>query len=124
MPTAEQAAKFASEWIGSWNRHDLDGILSHYADELRFTSPFIPLLKFNDSGIITSKDELARYFKIGLDAYPELNFKLHNVFGGINTVVLYYESVNNRMAAEVFELNDQGKAVNVFCNYSNQRSDY
>ncbi len=124
MVSAEKAGKFASEWIDSWNRHDIDDILSHYANELRFSSPLVAMLKFNDSGIITSKQELARYFKVGLDAFPDLTFKLHNVFSGNNTVVLYYESVNNRMAAEVFELNDQGKAVNVFCNYSNEPSHY
>lgn len=112
------AKQFAAEWINCWNNHDLNAILAHYADELEFYSPFIPLLKFNDTGVITNKTELRKYFEIGLKSYPELHFKLHDYFVGINTVVLYYTSVNGRMAAEVFELNEAGKAVKVYCNYS------
>jgi len=122
--TIEQAEHFASDWIAAWNSHDLSAIMTHYADEVAFSSPFIPLLKFNDTGIINGKSELSKYFQIGLEAYPELHFKLHNVFAGIDTVVLYYESVNGRMAAEVFQLDGHGKAIRVFCNYTNNKSRY
>lgn len=124
MITTDQAKDFALEWINSWNSHNLNSIMEHYDDKIEFHSPFIPLLKFNDTGIIKSKADLAKYFKIGLDAYPDLRFKLHNVFTGINTVTVYYTSVNKRMAAEVFHLNKQGKATKVFCNYSNAQSLY
>ena len=105
MITAIQAKYFALDWIHSWNSHDLNSIMEHYDTKIDFHSPFIPLLKFNERGIIKSKEELAKYFKIGLDAYPDLRFKLHNVFTGINTVTVYYTSVNKRIAAEVFHLN-------------------
>ena len=124
MITTDTAKEFALEWINSWNSHDLNSIMEHYDDKIEFHSPFIPLLKFNDTGIIKSKADLAKYFKIGLDAYPDLKFILHNVFTGINTVTIYYTSVNKRMAAEVFSLNEQGKATKVFCNYSNDQSVY
>lgn len=124
MIIADAAKKFALEWINSWNSHNLNSIMEHYDDKIEFHSPFIPLLKFNDTGIIKSKADLAKYFKIGLDAYPDLKFKLHNVFTGINTITIYYTSVNNRMAAEVFLLNKQGKATKVFCNYSTDPSIY
>lgn len=124
MITEKQASNFAQDWINSWNSHQLNAIMEHYADEIEFYSPFVPLLKFNGTGLITSKNELARYFKTGLDAYPDLEFKLHNVFTGIDTVTLYYTSVNGRMAAEVFQLNGNGKAKRVFCNYSHHSSSY
>jgi len=118
----EQLAKqFAEEWIDSWNNHDLERILAHYVDDIEFYSPFIPLLKFNDTGLITNKSDLKKYFEIGLNAYPDLHFKFQNYLVGIDTIVLYYQSVNGRMAAEVFQLNAQGKAVKVFCNYSDSK---
>jgi hypothetical protein len=122
--TEEVANHFAKEWIESWNARNLDMILEHYADNLEFYSPFIPMLKFNETGVIRSKAELAAYFQIGLNAYPNLYFNLHNVFIGINTVVLYYTSVNGRMASEVFQLNEKGKAVKVYCNYTMNKSTY
>ena len=118
MITNEKAEQFAEEWIKAWNQHDLNAILSHYSDQIEFYSPFIPLLKFNETGVITNKADLKRYFEIGLNAYSDLQFTLHNFFTGIDTVVLYYTSVNGRLAAEVFQLNEEGKAIKVFCNYS------
>ncbi|GAB4034240.1 nuclear transport factor 2 family protein [Spirosoma gilvum] len=116
--TQEQANQFADEWISAFNTHDLTAILHHYADELSFYSPFIPLLKFNESGCITSKHDLERYFQLGLTTYPNLHFTLHNVFVGIDTLAIYYTSVNDRLACEVFRLDEQGKAVTVFCQYA------
>ncbi|MBD2705331.1 nuclear transport factor 2 family protein [Spirosoma sp. BT702] len=116
--TQEQALHFADEWIGAFNAHDLDAIMAHYADELEFYSPFIPLLTFNETGCITSKGDLERYFQVGLSTYPDLHFTLHHVFVGMHTMVLYYTSVNGRLASEVFQLNERGQAQKVFCHYT------
>ena len=35
------AREFAVEWIAAWNAHDLDRILSHYADDFEMRSPLI-----------------------------------------------------------------------------------
>lgn len=113
------ADKFAEEWIAAWNSHDIEQIMTHYDEQIEFHSPFIQLLKFNDTGTITSKQQLRAYFEIGLKAYPDLHFKFHHCFIGINTLVLYYTSVNHQLAAEVFELNESGKAIKVYCNYTN-----
>jgi len=109
--------KFSKKWIESWNKHDLDAILSHYDEDMEFHSPFITKLNFNSSGMITSKQELRDYFTIGLNTYPDLNFKLIKVLSGINSLVICYESVNNKIAAEVFFLNSKQKATKVFCHY-------
>ncbi len=114
---AAKAQQFAQDWINAWNAHDIDAILHHYAENLSFYSPLVSGLQFNDAGIITNKADLKAYFEIGLNRFPDLHFQYHNCFAGINTVVIYYTSVNNRLAVEVFELNDAGKAVKVYCNY-------
>lgn len=116
------AKEFTEEWIKAWNSHLIDEIMSHYAEEIAFHSPFITLLKFNDTGVIRSKEELKKYFEIGLKAYPELHFELHHYFVGIDTLVIYYNSVNGRIAAEVFELNEEGKAVKIYCHYADQNT--
>jgi hypothetical protein len=122
--TEDEAKKFAEEWINSWNKHDLNSILEHYADELEYFSPVIRLLGFNCTGRITNKTDLEKYFRIGLNTYPDLHFHLHNYFAGINTVVLYYTSVNGKIVAEVSELTSNGKAVKVYCNYTQKKSAY
>ncbi|UMY65098.1 MULTISPECIES: nuclear transport factor 2 family protein [unclassified Flavobacterium] len=118
MMTTAAAEAFAHEWIEAWNSHDLDRILAHYDDDLTFYSPFIPLLKFNEEGVIRSKTELAAYFRVGLDTYPDLFFAYRHCFVGVHSLVLYYVSVNGRLAAEVFELNEHGRATRVLCHYA------
>jgi hypothetical protein len=119
MLTVDIANDFARDWINAFNSHNLDEILKHYAEDIEFYSPFIIVLKFNDKGVIQNKTDLKKYFEIGLKAYPNLHFKFHHCLVGINTLVIYYTSVNNKLAAEVFELNENNKAVRVICNYTN-----
>jgi hypothetical protein len=116
--TEEKARAFAIKWITAWNNHDLKAILSHYSESLEFYSPLITQLLFNDTGVITSKADLERYFTIGLEKFPDLYFKLNHYFVGVNTVVLQYTSVNGKLASEVFLFGADGKAVSVYCNYA------
>lgn len=118
MITQEQALRFAQDWLSAFNAHDLDAILDHYAEDVEFYSPFIPLLKFNESGCIRSKPALRHYFQLGLQAYPLLHFTLHHVFVGIDSLVIYYTSVNGRLASEMFRLDESGQAQQVFCHYT------
>lgn len=39
MLTQQQAHQLASEWIQAWNSHNLDAILSHYAEDIVLVSP-------------------------------------------------------------------------------------
>jgi len=32
--------EFCNDWIAAWNAHDLERILSHYREDVLFTSPF------------------------------------------------------------------------------------
>ncbi len=113
----DTAITFAQHWINSWNSHDIDEIMSHYTEEIEFHSPFITLLKFNDTGFITNKPELRKYFEVGLNAYPDLHFAFQRLYTGTNTLAIQYTSVSARQALEVFEFNDTGKVVKVYCNY-------
>lgn len=39
---ADFALSFARSWIDGWNQHDIDAVLSHYADDFELASPLIP----------------------------------------------------------------------------------
>jgi hypothetical protein len=111
------AEAFAKEWVEAWNSHLLDSILSHYADKVQFTSPFIVRLMNEPSGTILGRDKLRPYFEKGLQAYPDLHFKLIEVLEGVDSVTLYYHSVKNLMTAEVMFFDDQGKVSRVVAHY-------
>nr|WP_295928392.1 nuclear transport factor 2 family protein [uncultured Dyadobacter sp.] len=117
--TQEDAQSFARQWIEAWNSHDLSAIMSLYAPEIRFYSPYIIKLGMNEEGVITDKTELEKYFSKALDIYTDLHFDLHEVLVGARSLILYYKSVSNRMAAELMELDETGKIVLVNAHYNN-----
>lgn len=41
MIDSNRAQEFAAEWIAAWNSHDLERILSHYAEDFEMASPLI-----------------------------------------------------------------------------------
>ena len=113
----ETANQFATVWIDSWNAHDIERIMDHYADDVEFTSPFVVKLLNEPSGTISGKDYLRKYFERALDSYPELRFELLNVLTGADSVTLVYRSVNNLTAAEVMQFNN-AKVYKVLAHYS------
>ncbi len=117
MITEERAQQFAEEWIAAWNAHDLERVMSHYADDVEYFSMFLLRLTDSKTGRLDGKENVKAYLAKGLAAYPDLQFKLINVFVGVASVVLHYQSVNNLIAAEVFELNERGLAARVQCHY-------
>lgn len=117
MIANQKAEHIATEWIEAWNSHDLDAIVAHYADDVEFTSPFVMKLLSNPSGTIKGKETLRSYFGKTLAAYPNLKFDLVQVLTGVDSVTLYYRSVNGMMAAEVMSLNSNEKITKVIAHY-------
>jgi hypothetical protein len=118
MITEQEAEKFAIDWIASWNAHDLDRVMSHYDDDVEYYSMFVARLTDNETGRLKGKDKVREYLAKGLAAYPDLEFELLNFFVGVSSITLQYKSVNNLIAAEVFEFNRDGLAKRVQCHYA------
>lgn len=117
MLTQATAQAIAQAWIDSWNRHDLDAILAHYGEDIEFTSPLIVQLMGDPFGTIKGKSALRTYFTKGLAAYPDLKFELLQILTGVNSLVLYYRSVNHTLAAELMVLNPEGQIIKVMAHY-------
>lgn len=117
MITEEDADRFAHDWIEAWNTHDLDRIMRHYAEDVEYFSPFAARLTDDKTGMLRGRDSVREYLAKGLAAYPDLHFRLLHLFVGVRSLTLHYQSVNDMVAAEVFELDDQGLVVRVQCHY-------
>ena len=50
---------FAAEWLAAWNAHDLERILSHYAEGVTFLSPVAARMTGN--GRVEGKAALRAY---------------------------------------------------------------
>ena len=116
--TKAEAWKLAEHWVAAWNAHDLELILTHYEEDVELTSPVAAQLLGTADGKVAGKANLRAYFQRGLAAYPELHFKLENVFWGVSSVVLCYLNQKGTRTAEFMELSATGKVARVVANYS------
>jgi predicted ester cyclase len=120
--TREDAWKLAEHWIAAWNAHDLDLIMTHYEDAIELTSPVVAQLLGTTTGKLIGKTNLKAYFQRGLEAYPELHFRLEDVFLGVSSVVLLYTNQKGTRTAELMELSPIGRKVaRVVANYNAER---
>jgi hypothetical protein len=115
--TRDEAWKLANHWVAAWNAHDLDLIMTHYDDAIELTSPVAAKLLGTPDGKVVGKANLKAYFQRGLEAYPELRFRLEDVLWGMNSVVLLYTNQKGTRTAEFMELSAIGKVTRVVANY-------
>jgi hypothetical protein len=115
--TRDEAWGLANHWVAAWNAHDLDSIMEHYEDAIELTSPVAARLLGSSDGKVIGKANLRAYFQRGLDAYPELDFRLEDVLWGVTSVVLYYTNQKGARTAEFMELSARGKVTRVVANY-------
>jgi len=112
------AEHFASDWIDSWNSHDFQRILSHYTDDFEMSSPKIIQLADEPSGTLHGKIEVGAYWAKALQLIPDLHFELITILVGVNSITLYYQGAQGRLAAEVFHFNQEQKVTKAFAHYS------
>ena len=76
MDVQEREA-FVKAWLNGWNERDLERIISHYADDVEFQSPFAVHLLGEAWRTITGKENLTHYFERVLTAVPgKIEFEL------------------------------------------------
>jgi ketosteroid isomerase-like protein len=104
--TADEAGRFARIWAESWNVHDLEAVLAHFADDVVFTSPVAARLVPDSGGVVRGKEALRAYWSAGLAATPDLRFELESVFAGVDTIVIVFRNQAGARRCEVVVLAD------------------
>jgi catechol 2,3-dioxygenase-like lactoylglutathione lyase family enzyme len=104
----ERALPFAEAWVDAWNRHDLERVLAHYAEDVEMTSPFIAEVTGDPRGSVRGKSALRAYWRAALARFPDLRFELIGVYAGVDGLVIHYKSVRGLLACEVLTLDAEG----------------
>jgi len=120
MINMELANQFADHWIDAWNSHDLDQILSHYADDFEMTSPVIVGAMNEPGGRLQGKDRIRVYWAGALARYPGLHFEKLHVLAGVDSVTIIYLGVRG-LSAEVFRFNGEGRVCAAWAHYDLSR---
>lgn len=116
MNAALNQREKAKAWVDAWNRHDLEAVLSHYSQDIIFTSPYV-LQRFDASGTIHGLTDLRRYIEGSFRRTPDLHFELIHVFEGVDSTVIHYHAVAGRLAAETHVFDETGAICRVYCHY-------
>lgn len=117
MLSRDFADRFAAEWVVAWNSHDLDKVLSHYADDFEMTSPYIVQIAGEPSGTLKGKKAVGDYWAKALALMPSLHFELITTLVGAESITLYYRGARG-MAAEVFFFNPSHLVVKAYAHYA------
>ncbi len=70
----EQASELASHWVASWNARDVEAVLGHFHDDVRFTSPKAATITGN--AVVSGKSALRAYWTAALSKITSLRFTL------------------------------------------------
>ena len=106
MLTDDFADTFVAGWLRDWNAHDLEALLSHYTDDVTFSSPLAVRLLPGSDGVARGKEALRAYWTAGLAALPDLRFEVLDHFVGVETLVIRYRNQNGGVVCEVLEFRD------------------
>ncbi len=100
------AEAFAEQWARNWNAHDLEAVLSQFADDVVFTSPVAARVVPGSDGVVRGKEALRACWRAGLSKVPDLHFEIVSVFVGIDILVLAYRNQRADLVSEVLEVED------------------
>ena len=115
--TKAQAQTLAHKWIAAFNNHDLEAVLSHYAESVELTSLLVTKVLDDPAGTVRGKHALRAYFAKALAAAPGLKFDLLDVFAGVNSVAVYLRSNVRGLQVEVNELDSNGRIARVLVHH-------
>lgn len=113
-----QAQSFAQEWVDSWNSHDLDRIMSHYAEDFQMTSPFIATLMNESTGTLQGKETVRAYWAKALERFPDLHFEIIEVLASVDSITIYYHAVLGKRAAEALFFAGDGRVRRAIAHYN------
>lgn len=112
----DEARAFAEKHVAVWNTHDLERIIDLYTEDAELTSPLAAQL--TGGHVLSGRDALRGYFATALERHPDLQFKLVDTLLCVDSVTLYFRSINDQMVAEVLFLDESGRVRKVFAHYA------
>jgi hypothetical protein len=116
MITLDEAREKAAAWCAAWNNSNLDAIMTHYAEDVAFSSPTVVTRWGRADGWLHGKAKLRDNFAIGVKA-TGLHFELVDVLLGVDAMCIIYRRETGVLVTDLVELDDHGHGKRVFACY-------
>lgn len=114
--TTTSKKEFAIQWESAWNSHNIDKIMSHYADDIMIVSPIAERLLGNAK--VEGFKAVKNYFTKGLQKYPSLQFTVLDILYAKQSIILYYVNQDGIKVGEFMQFNDTGKIAIMYAHYN------
>ena len=101
MTLTVDAIEFSTIWETAWNRHDVEAVLTHFAEDAVFTSPLAQRVGFSPDGVVRGKDALRSYWLAALKNNPGLRFQVTAVYHGVDTIVIAFQNQQGEDRVEI-----------------------
>ncbi|MEZ5938457.1 MAG: nuclear transport factor 2 family protein [Hyphomonadaceae bacterium] len=118
MIDGEFAQTFAREWVQAWNDHDLEAILSHYAEDIVFHSPRVRMVTGEDVDFVFGKSALRSYWSAALAHARDLYFEISQLYVGSDALTVQYTNQRGQAVSETFVFRDDGKVARSIAAYA------
>lgn len=109
--THDEARRWAEQWVDEWNRHDVEAVLTHFADHVEFCSPVAATVMGDPSGTVRGKAALREYWTIALRSRADLHFELDDVHLGVDCISIQYRNQVGRHVTEMAVFGADGLVV-------------
>ncbi|MBK8613791.1 MAG: nuclear transport factor 2 family protein [Flavobacteriales bacterium] len=100
----------AHEWFASFNTHDLETLLSLYADDAEHYSPKLKVRRPETEGWVRGKAALREWWRDAFERLPSLHYEVVKLTGDTEQVFMEYirhvEGEEDLRVGEVLEVRD------------------
>lgn len=100
----------AHEWFAAFNTHDLEALLSLYAEDAEHYSPKLKLRRPETEGWVRGKAALRDWWRDAFDRLPSLHYEVVKLTGDAEQVFIEYirhvEGEEDLRVGEVLEVRD------------------
>lgn len=106
------AERFGKEWCDAWNARDLERVLAHYTDDVRFVSP--TAARVTGNAVVEGKEALRAYWTTALASIGALLFSFDRALWDPEArelTVVYDRELDGRRdrACEFFRFTEDGQ---------------
>ena len=108
MNTSQQHTQIAERWFAAFNAHDLEALLSLYADDAQHFSPKLKIRQPETEGWVKGKDALRNWWQDSFDRLPTLQYIPTSFTANDERVIMEYirkvSGETDMLIAEVLEI--------------------
>jgi ketosteroid isomerase-like protein len=109
--------RYAHEWAANWNARDLDSLLAHYAPNVVFRSPRIPIVLGTQRTYVSGIEELRAYWCKALELAKDIRFEVDSVGVGGDAVSILYRNHRGDHVAETLVFDESLKVIEGIVTY-------